>query len=149
MTGFRSVADSIAIATTLMVLFSASLPARPVPTQHHFRLDSLREPLSVVSAVQERDGGTLEVSLRDANGKQDRCEFNYKMNKDHGPNSAFGRLYTDDWLVPLGSPEQEKIARAVCRYVLRLGKQDVLADRLLSAVAYLDQLQKPATVTHP
>jgi len=130
-----------------LAIFAACVPvsARPDPALHHvFRLNSLREPLSVVSVVMERDGGSLVVGLRDSNGKQDGCEFNCKMNRDHGPNSAFGRLYADGWLVPLGSLIQDKVARAVRRYVAGPGKNDRLAGCLLSDVAYLEKLRSAA-----
>ena len=133
----------LATAGLAALAASAQVSARPDPALHHvFRLNGLREPLSVVTVVMERDGGTLVVGLRDADGKTDGCEFNYKMSGDHGPNSAYGRLYADGWLVPLGSPIEEKVARAVRRFVAGPGKKDKLAGYLLSDVSYLEQLLK-------
>lgn len=152
MTRFGDCVKSVLVSVVLIIMaVSAPLPARSHPTRSHparshvFRLDSLREPLSVVAVVMERDGGSLVVSLQDADGKKDGCEFNYKMNQDHGPNSAYGRLYADEWLVPLGSPIQDKVARAVRRYVAGPGKKDRLAGYLLSDVNYLEQLRKSTT----
>ena len=123
----------------------ARVSAQPDPALHHvFRLNGLCEPLSVVSVVMERDGGTLVVGLRGADGKEDGCEFNYKMNEDHGPKSAYGRLYADEWLVPLGSPIQDKVARAVRHYVAGPGRKDRLAGYLLFDVNYLEKLRNSA-----
>ena len=135
----------LATAGLAALIASAQVSAGPDPALHHvFRLNGLCEPLSVASVVMERDGGTLEITLRGADGKQDGCEFNYKYNTDHGPNSAFGRLYADGWLVPLNSPIQDKVAQAVRRYVEGTGRQDKLAGHLLSDVNYLEQLRKSA-----
>lgn len=110
--GFVGALVGLALGLPSLTCLGAPLAAVKAPqARHAFRLDHLRDPLTVTGVVQKRDGGSLVVLLGDAKGRKEGALFNGQVRS-----RTAGRLYVEDWLVPLGDPVANRVVRAIHRY---------------------------------
>jgi hypothetical protein len=109
---FYAASGIASVLTLSSALAAPDVTAQAVQKRPVFRFDTLRDPLTVSSVVQERDGGSLCVSLVDATGRKDVAFFSSRR----GSPTA-GRLYVDEWLVPLRDPVEKRVIGAIHRSV--------------------------------